>query len=370
MRYPFLDLAPVNAPYIDEICKAQERVARSGRFIGGPEVDTFERNLCNLTGASYAVAVSNGLDALRLILRAWVVMGVMNPGDEVIVPANTYIASVLAITDAGLTPVVAEPSAETFNLDIDKVESLITPRTRAIMPVHLYGRVCYSERLGELARSRGLMIIEDNAQAIGASWRGISTGNLGDAAAFSFYPTKNIGALGDAGAVTTSDRLLAYTVRALANYGSDRRYHNIYAGFNCRMDPLQAAVLNVKLPHVDEENEYRRSIAAIYLKEIKNPHVTLPSMPEDSREHVFHQFVVLADNRDALMAYLADNGVGCDIHYATPVHRQPCYEATLGQRSHPVAESLVDRCLSLPITRCTSADDAHAIAAIINRFPV
>ena len=368
MKYPFLELGPVNAPYFGEINEAVRRVVESGRYIGGEECLKLEENLCRLTGAKYAVGVSNGLDALRLILRAWVINGDMQPGDEVIVPANTYIASVLAITDARLTPVVAEPSATTLNLDIDRLEALITPRTRAVMPVHLYGRVCWSEKLGDIARKYNLKVIEDNAQAIGATWQGVSTGNLGDAAAFSFYPTKNIGALGDAGAVTTSDARLAETVRALANYGAERRYHNIHAGFNCRLDPMQAAVLNVKLPHTSEENGLRRRLAAIYRSEIKNPLITLPESPTDPREHVYHQFVILCDERERLMAWLGENGVGCDIHYATPVHRQPCYADTLGRESYPVAEQLADRVLSLPITRCTSPDDAHAIAAIINDF--
>lgn len=368
MKYPFLDLTPVNAPFIDEIIEAQRRVALSGRFIGGEEVDRLEENLCRLTGAKHTVAVSNGLDALRLILRAYIELGEMKPGDEVIVPANTYIASVLAISDAGLTPVTAEPSEHTHNLDISLVESLITPRTRAIMPVHLYGRVCFSDKLAEIARRHNLRIIEDNAQAIGASCGGVSTGNLGDAAAFSFYPTKNIGALGDAGAVTTSDERLAQTVRALANYGSSRRYHNIYCGFNCRMDPLQAAALNVKLPYTQRENDYRRNLARIYDAEIRSPRIGLPEIPADPTEHVFHQYVITTPDRPELIDYLRDNSIGFDIHYPVPVHRQPCYAGTLGTSSHPVAETLATRILSLPITRTTSPDDAHAIAAILSSF--
>lgn len=367
-KYTFLELGKINAPYMDELGKAQERVLRSGRYIGGKEVADFEQNLCALTGARYAVAVSNGLDALRLVLRAWVEMGELQKGDGVIVPANTYIASVLAITDAGLTPVVAEPSETDLNLDVDKIEALITPSTRAIMPVHLYGRVCWNDKLQAIVEKYGLKVLEDNAQAIGASLGGRMTGNFGDAAAFSFYPTKNIGALGDAGAVTTSDRKLADTVRALANYGGDRRYHNIYCGFNCRMDPVQAAFLNVKLPHVNEENAYRRRIAAIYRSEITNPKISIPAEAPEENAHVYHQFIIICDDRDRLGEYLTENGVGWDIHYETPVHRQPCYADTLGKISHPVAEKLGRSILSLPITRCTSESDAHEIAAIINRF--
>ncbi len=284
VKYPFLELGTVNAPYFDELEEAVVRVVRSGRYIGGKEVEVFEADLCALTGAPFAVGVSNGLDALRLILRGYVAMGEMQPGDEVIVPANTYIASVLAISDAGLTPVLAEPDVATSNLDTTLLERYLTPRTRAVMPVHLYGRVCWDERLKIFAETHGLKVIEDNAQAIGAVapvgglyGRNV-TGALGDAAAFSFYPTKNVGALGDAGAVTTRDGRLAAAVRALANYGSDRRYHNVYKGFNCRLDPMQAAVIRVKLAHVAEENALRRAIARVYVGGVSNQAVRLPQL--------------------------------------------------------------------------------------------
>lgn len=375
-RYPFLDLATVNAPCMEELAESAARVVRSGRYIGGAEVERLEGNLCDLTGARYAVGVSNGLDALRLILRAYIEMGELQPGDEVIVAANTYIATVLAITDAGLVSVLAEPDPETSNLDTSRLEELLSPRTRAVMTVHLYGRPCWDDALRRLALQRGLKIIEDNAQAIGgkASVPGLGgsfhTGALGHAAAFSFYPTKNIGALGDAGAVTTDDERLAATVRALANYGSDRRYHNIYRGLNCRLDPLQAAMINVKLPHMGEETALRRKIAEIYCREIDNPQVRVAEFADG---HVYHQFVVHTPCRKELCAWLDRHGVGWDIHYATPPHLQPCYsagEATgcLRHGALPVTEQLADTCLSLPITRCTSADDAHEIAAIINRF--
>ena len=376
VKYPFLALGPVNAPYMDELAAAAERVVRSGWYIGGAEVEAFERNLCALTGARYAVGVSNGLDALRLILRAYVEMGVMNPGDEVIVPANTYIASVLAITDAGLVAVLAEPDASTSNLDTSRLEELLTARTRAVMPVHLYGRPCWDAELRDFALRHGLKVIEDNAQAIGAvaAVPGLSgsgfTGALGHAAAFSFYPTKNVGALGDAGAVTTGDERLAATVRALANYGGDRRYHNIYRGFNCRLDPVQAAFLNVKLPHVTEENNLRREIARIYCRNIQNP---LVQLPEPVEGHVFHQFVVHTGRRDDFCRWLDSNGVGWDIHYATPPHMQPCYTspdaaAICRHGALPVTEKLANTCVSLPVARCTSPDDAMAIAEIINGF--
>lgn len=367
--YPFLDLAAVNAPYIPEITKAVTSVINGGRYIGGPEVTAFEHNLASFTGTGHAIGVSNGLDALRLILRAFIELGVFAPGQEVIVAANTYIASVLAITDSGLTPVLVEPDPATMNLDITHVAAAITPHTAAIMPVHLYGRVCWSDTLADLARRHNLKIIEDNAQAIGASYRGRRTGSLGDAAAFSFYPTKNIGAMGDAGAVTTSDLTLADAIRALANYGSDRRYHNIYAGCNCRLDPMQAAVLNVKLPHTDSENALRRDIATAYHEVIDHPDIIKPAMPCHTDEMVWHQYVIRTPHRAALHNYLEAHGVGTDVNYPTPLHRQPCYEKQLGHRIYPIAERMCNEVLSLPVApRSTSPDDARQIAQIINRF--
>lgn len=368
-KYPFLDLADANAPYMDELREAAARVVSSGRYVGGAECELFEKELAAATGTKYAVGVSNGLDALRLILRAYIEMGEMRPGDEVIVPANTYVASVLAISDAGLKPVLVDADIETLNIDTSLLRRAVTPRTKAIMTVHLYGRVAWDGELEAVAREFGLKVIEDNAQAIGARYRGRMTGSLGDAAAFSFYPTKNIGALGDAGAVTTSDERLAATVRALANYGSDRRYHNIYKGFNCRLDPMQAAVLRVKLPHIDEESRRRRELAAVYLKNVQStPALAMPLLPADPEEHVFHQFVVLAANRASLEEYLKANGVGYDIHYATPPHRQPCYAAEFAGMEFPVTDMIASQCLSLPITRTTSPSDAEAIAAILANY--
>lgn len=368
-KYPFLDLADANAPYMDELREAAARVVSSGRYVGGTECELFEKELAAATGTKYAVGVSNGLDALRLILRAYIEMGEMRPGDEVIVPANTYVASVLAISDSGLKPVLVDADIDTLNIDTSLLRRAVTPRTKAIMTVHLYGRVAWDDELEAVAREFGLKVIEDNAQAIGARYCGRMTGSLGDAAAFSFYPTKNIGALGDAGAVTTSDERLAATVRALANYGSDRRYHNIYKGFNCRLDPMQAAVLRVKLPHIDEESRRRRELAAVYLKNVQStPALAMPLLPADPEEHVFHQFVVLAANRASLEEYLKANGVGYDIHYATPPHRQPCYAAEFAGMEFPVTDMIASRCLSLPITHTTSPSDAEAIAAILAAY--
>lgn len=367
-QIPFLDLAAVNAPYADELHRAAARVVDSGRFVGGSEVEAFEVELARFVGAAYAVGTANGLDALRLILRAYIELGRLEPGDEVVVAANTYIASILAITDCGLRPVLVEPDPRTLNLDTSRIEAALTARTRAVMPVHLYGRACHDAALVEVAGRHGLIIVEDNAQAIGARSvvDGRRTGALGHAAAFSFYPTKNVGALGDAGAVTTDDAALAQAVRALANYGSDRRYHNIYCGLNSRLDPLQAAFLRVKLPHTDADNAERRRLAAIYDAEIDNTAIAKPLFSGD--DMVWHQYVVLAADRDGFRRYLADNGVGTDVHYAVPPHRQPCYAGSMGGLDLPVTDDLAARVVSLPIARGTSADDVRYIASIINRY--
>lgn len=368
-RFPFLDLATVNAPFLPELQQALWRVGSSGRYVGGVEVESFERELAQMTGTRHAVGVSNGLDALRLILRGYVAMGAIPAGGEVIAPANTYVATILAITDAGLRPVLVDPDPSTMNLPLEGLERYITPRTAAVMNVHLYGRVNHSESLERVCRERGLKLIEDNAQAIGARWHGRMTGSLGDAAAFSFYPTKNIGALGDAGAVTTDDTHLAATVRALANYGSSRRYVNLYQGFNCRLDPLQAAVLRVKLPFADRENELRRAVAEVYLSQIHNPLIRLPQAPSEPGEHVWHQFVVQSPEREALTAFLDANGIGWDIHYPTPPHLQPCYRGLAAAGTLPEAERLSQECVSLPISgRCTTTADARAIATLLRRF--
>lgn len=375
MKYPFLDLGAVNAPYADELVKAAERVVRSGRYVGGEEVERLESMLSGMTGAPYIIGVSNGLDALRLILKGYVALGVMKSGDEVIVPGNTYVASLLAITDAGLKPVPVDADIQTMNIDSQLVEKAVTPKTKAIMTVHLYGRVAWDNTLADIAKRYGLKVIEDNAQGIGgiATTAGLygsrRTGSLGDAAAFSFYPTKNVGALGDAGAVATHDKELAMTVRALANYGSDRRYHNIYLGYNCRLDPMQAAMLTVKLPHTDRENADRFERAVTYSRNIQRPDVVTPMMSETVTDNVWHQYVLRVTNgkRAEFISRLAENGVGTDIHYATPPHHQPCY-AGLPHSALPVTELLADEVVSLPIATGTSVKDAAEISEIINRL--
>lgn len=371
-KYTFLDLGIINKPYFEEIKRATARVIESGRYIGGDEVVNFEHELASICNAPYAIGVSTGLDAIRIIIRGYLELGVFSKGDEIIVPANTFIASVLAITENGLNPVFVEPNLLTHNLDSNLIEHAITPRTRAIMPVHLYGRVCWDKQLVDIANKYDLKIIEDNAQAIGAiaSCDGLhgsrKTGALGDAGAFSFYPTKNIGALGDAGAIITHDKKLAETAIALRNYGSDRQYHNIYTGLNCRLDPIQAAILSLKLKYLGIENEHRQSIADTYENNISNKEIIKP-LNDSPEQTVWHQYVVRVKERDNFRKYLANNGVETAIHYATPPHLQPCYKQ-YARLNLPISEKLCNEVVSLPITRCTSISDAQEIASIINQY--
>ena len=372
LKYPFLDLALAHAHYMDQLKAAACEVIERGRYLHGPHTELLEQEIAQLCQTKHCVSVSNGLDALRLILRAYKEMGRLHDGDEVIVPANTYVASVLAVSDCGLVPVLCEPREDTLNLDSRLLEELITPRTRAVMPVHLYGTPCWDETLMRVAREHDLLIVEDNAQAIGAksAVAGLNgtvvTGGLGHAAGISFYPTKNLGALGDAGAVVTNDDELAATVTALANYGSDRRYHNIYQGYNCRLDEIQAAMLRVKLLHLEEENNVRNSVAQAYSITITNPKVKTPDFIEGTKQ-IWHQYIVRVEQRDEFRNYLTEHGVGSDIHYATPPHRQPCYQGIL-QGAYPITERLADEVVSLPIAPPITPADACAIAEIINRF--
>lgn len=363
----FLDLQKINLAHQQEIEERILKTFRSGWYLLGNEVQQFEQNLAQYIGSPNAVGVANGLDALRLILRAYIERGIMAKGDEVIVPANTYIASVLAISDNGLVPVLVEPDLHTYNIDIAKIEEKITDKTKAIMLVHLYGRIVFSDELRTLADQYGLKIIEDNAQAIGAVWNGTKSGNLGDAAGFSFYPGKNLGALGDAGAVTTKDDELAKTIRALANYGSNQKYVNIYQGLNSRLDEIQAAALDVKLKYIDAENSRRREIAKRYLAEIKNPKITLPENPADEAEHVWHLFVVRTPQRDQLQKYLTKNGVQTLIHYPVPPHKQKAY-TELNKLSYPIIEKIHGEVLSLPISPVMEEEEVATVITVINKF--
>lgn len=367
MNISFLDLQKINLLHQEEIEKRLIEVFRSGWYLLGNEVKTFEENLSNFIGAKHAIGVANGLDALRLIFKAYIELGIMQKGDEIIVPANTYIASVLAISDNGLIPVLVEPDINTYNINVSKIEEKITAKTKAILIVHLYGQICFSTELKELARKYSLKIIEDNAQAIGAVWNGVKSGNLGNAAGFSFYPGKNLGALGDAGAVTTNDDELAKTIRALANYGSNQKYVNIYQGLNSRLDEIQAAVLDVKLKYIDEENQRRRAIAERYINEIKNQKITLPELPVNSNQHVWHLFVVRTSEREKLQNYLSENGIQTLIHYPIPPHKQQAYKEW-SNLSFPITEQIHEEVLSLPISPVMLEEEVKYVVEVCNAY--
>lgn len=393
----FLDLQKINAQYASELKEAASRVIDSGWYLLGNEVKNFEKHLAEYVGVKHAIGVANGLDALRLILKAYIEMGIMSEGDEVIVPANTYIASILAISDNRLVPVLVEPDINSYNLNITLIEKHITARTKAIMVVHLYGQVCWSEELESIARKYNLKVIEDNAQAIGANYSvqltvdsaqlnekqsSLSTinyqfstkktGSLGDAAGFSFYPGKNLGALGDAGAVTTNDDTLADMVRALGNYGSKQKYVNEYQGLNSRLDEIQAALLDVKLKYIDHENEYRRKIAQHYIDNIKNEHIILPTIncklqTVNCINNVWHLFVIRSTNRDHLHQYLTDNGVQTLIHYPIPPHKQGAYKP-MNNVTYPITEQIHNEVLSLPISPVMEWEEVERVVEVINNW--
>jgi len=363
----FLDLQTINLAHQQEIEERIVKTFRSGWYLLGNEVKTFEQHLAKYVGTNHAIGVANGLDALRLIFRAYIELGIMNQGDEVLVPANTYIASLLALSDNGLVPVLVEPSETTFNIDISKIEEKITPKTKAILIVHLYGRVVFSSELESIAKKYNLKIVEDNAQSIGATLNGINTGNLGDAAGFSFYPGKNLGALGDAGAVTCKDEELAKTIRAIANYGSNQKYVNIYQGLNSRLDEIQAAVLDVKLKYIDAENKVRKDIAKRYLTEIKNDLLALPNAPKNEDEHVWHLFVIRTKKRKELQEFLKENGVETLIHYPIPPHKQVAY-SEMNSKSFPITEQIHDEVLSLPISPVMLDEEVAKVIKTINSF--
>ena len=369
----FLDLQKINAQYAAELKKVASDVIDSGWFLQGERLSSFENKLANYIGSKNAIGVANGLDALRMILKAYIDLGIINEGDEIIVPANTYIASVLAITDNKLKPILVEPKESSFNLDINLIESYITPKTKAIMVVHLYGQVSWSENLSALAKKYNLKIIEDNAQAIGAEWNGIKTGNLGDAAGFSFYPGKNLGALGDAGAVTTNDDNLAKHIRALGNYGSNKKYVNEFQGLNSRLDEIQAGFLEVKLNYIDTENQYRRQLANLYLNGIKNPKIQLPFPENDTfetaqnTEHVWHLFVIRCQQRDKLQEYLTANEVQTLIHYPIPPNKQLAFKE-MNNLNYPITNLIHNEVLSLPISPITTEAEVLKIIIILNKF--
>ena len=367
-----------------ELEEAASRVIRSGCYLHGPETKAFEKELADSCGARYAIGISNGLDALRLIIRGYMELGHIRKGDAVMVAANTYIATVIPITEFGLIPVFVEPDADTMNFSWSEAMRILMENQvngspleiKCALITHLYGNPCWDLKAAQEMKQRGMLILEDNAQSIGAraAESGLNdvafTGNLADAAAFSFYPTKNIGALGDAGAVTTNDPDLAAAVRALANYGTDRRYHNLYAGCNCRLDELQAAMLRVKLRHLSDETVRHREIASVYASEIKNPVVSLPKVFKDMVQ-VWHQYVILVPDhiRDRMREYLSDRGIPTDIHYPAPPYLQPCYAREFMPGHDTLSMRLAESCISLPIANVTP-EQAKEVARIINDFKI
>ena len=362
----FLDLQKITESHISEISEAVDRVIRSGWYLQGEENANFEKDYSRYIGTRHTIGVANGLDSLILIFRAYIELGIMQPGDEVIVPANTYIASILAITENGLRPVLVEPRIDTYQIDDSKINEAITERTKAILIVHLYGQCAYTEEIKQLCQKHNLKLIEDNAQAHGCLYRGRRTGSLGDAAGHIFYPGKNLGALGDAGCVTTDDDTLANTIRALANYGSTRKYVFRYIGRNSRLDEMNAAVLDVKLRYLDTDNARRKSIAGLYMKNINNPKIKLPHI-SDFDCHVFHIFPILCKDREELQKYLTDQGIQTIIHYPIPPHKQECY-CQWNNLSFPVTELIHEQELSLPISPVMTEHEAEYIVNRINAF--
>lgn len=363
---PFLDLKVINAQYREELIEACTKVIDRGWYIQGTEHQEFEKEFAEYCGTKYCIGVANGLDALTLIIRAYKEMGVMKDGDEVIVPANTYIASILAISENNLTPVLVEPDIKTYNIDTNLIEEKITPKTKAIMAVHLYGQVADMDLINMIAKKYNLKVIEDSAQAHGAIYKSKRAGNLGDVSGFSFYPGKNLGALGDGGAVTTNDGTLANMIRTLGNYGSHKKYENIYRGINSRLDEIQAAMLRVKLRYLDNEIEKRREVASYYLNNIKNENIILPIFREVDN-HVWHLFVIRTQRRDALQRYLLDNGIQSLIHYPIAPHKQEAYKEWNGE-SYLISEQIHSEVLSIPISPLQTVENTKKIVEVLNEF--
>lgn len=363
---PFLDLKEINGVYRDELIQAAIRVIDSGLYIQGSEVEKFEYEFSEYCGVKHCIGVANGLDALNLTLRAWKEMGKLRDGDEVIVPANTYIASILAITENQLVPILVEPNESTYNLCPNKIKSSLTDRTKVILPVHLYGQLADMPLIMDIAESNKLLVLEDSAQAHGASVNGKKAGAWGDASGFSFYPGKNLGALGDAGAITTNDSELASTIRALANYGSHKKYENLYQGVNSRLDEMQAAFLRVKLKYLAKEIDARRLVANTYSRCIHNKKISLPEWLHTD-QHVFHLYVIKVKNRDMLKQALASHGVDTLIHYPIAPHLQSCYNSMKNFRL-PLSERLQDEVLSLPISPTQTESQTQQIVDVVNNF--
>ena len=366
MKVPFLSLKDITDKYKDEIHEAALRTIDSGWYLQGKENETFETDYSKYIGTKYTIGCANGLDALIWIFRAYIELGVMKEGDEVIVPANTYIATILAITENNLVPVLVEPNPDTLQIDDSKIEEKITDKTKAIAIVHLYGQCAYTDKIGELCKKYNLKLIEDNAQAHGCVYKGTKTGAIGDAAGHSFYPGKNLGALGDAGAVTTNDPELAQAVRSLANYGSQKKYVFQYCGRNSRLDEIQAAILDVKLKHLDEDVKLRKEVAKKYLSGITNPKIKLPKI-FDWDQHVFHIFTILTEDREGLQKYLTEKEIGTNIHYPIPPHKQECYKEW-NNLSFPVTEKIHQQELSLPMSPCLTDEQIQYVIDTLNEW--
>lgn len=363
---PFLSLKQITDKYSTEIHEAVVRVIDSGWYLQGGENDKFEADYSNWIGCRYTIGCANGLDSLIWIFRAYKELGYMRDGDEVIVPANTYIATIIAITENNLVPVLVEPSIDTYQIDDSLIEEKITERTKAICIVHLYGQCAYTEKIGVLCKKYNLKLIEDNAQAHGCKFNGVMTGNIGDAAGHSFYPGKNLGALGDAGAVTTNDPALAECIRSLANYGAPKKYVFQYVGRNSRLDEIQAAILSVKLRHLDEDVQLRKNVALYYIENIENPKIILPKI-FDWNQHVFHLFPIRCEERDWLQIYLTENGIGTNIHYPIPPHKQECYKEW-NNISLPVTELIHETEISIPMSPCLTMEEVKRVVEVINNF--
>ena len=362
MVIKFLDLYKINERFRVEFDQRVKDVLDSGWYIHGKQDELFEKHFAEFCGVKHCIGCANGLDALNLIIKGFG----FKEGDEIIVPANTYIASILAISENGCTPVLVEPDINTYNINPDLIEEKITKNTKAIMVVHLYGQAVRMDKIWQVAKKHGLKIIEDSAQAHGAVYKGKKTGSLGDASGFSFYPGKNLGCLGDGGCVTTNDDELAARIRAIANYGSDRKYHHIYKGINSRLDEFQAAFLDVKLSCLNEDNSRRREISKFYRENIKNPKIILPKV-YDENAHVWHIFAVRTPKRDEFQKYLADNGIQTIIHYPTPPHKQDAYKEW-NELSYPITEEIHNTVLSLPISPVMTNEEAQKVVEVINEY--
>jgi len=366
---PFLDLKRINAQYREELIQAFCRIVDSGSFIGGKELEDFEKDFSQYCGVNYCIGVGNGLDALKLIFKAYIEIRKLKKNDEIIVPANTYIASILSITENQLTPVLVEPKIGTYNIDPDLIENSITPNTKAIMVVHLYGQMAEMNQINLIAKKHNLLVIEDSSQAHGAEKDGCKVGSFGDASGFSLYPGKNLGAIGDAGIITTNDQVLTNTLKSLRNYGSQKKYYNLYKGVNSRLDTVQAAILSIKLKYLELETNKRRIIADHYLKKITNPNIILPSIsnPLINKSHVWHLFVIRTKHRDKLANYLLNNDIQTIIHYPIPPHKQKAF-LEWNNKSLPITEKIHAEVLSLPISSVQSIDDTNKIINTLNKW--